>query len=233
VVDDDEFNRLVLRRLLPSPPLTLAMAVNGRAALEAARADWPDVVLLDLEMPVMDGYEAAARLRELQKEKGGKPLRIAAISSNDDPATMRRALEAGCDHYLVKPAPRESLYRLLAGEAVEQDTLASPLPPAGDGPPPHRLQLDPQLRDTLPGFLDSRRKLLEDAAAAIAQADRVQLRRVAHRLAGSLALYGFQWASLKTRSVEDEAHVGDLAAMAGRLEAVREHLASVEISYRT
>src|SRR6185295_15315078 len=59
VVDDDEFNRLVFRRMLPTPPLALTMAVNGRAALDAAKSDWPDVVLLDLEMPVMDGYEAA------------------------------------------------------------------------------------------------------------------------------------------------------------------------------
>jgi CheY-like chemotaxis protein len=181
-------------------------------------------------MPVMDGYAAAAGLRELQKANR-KPLRIIAISSNDDAAIMRRALEAGCDHYLVKPAPREALHRLLAGEAVEQDALASPSA-ASDGPPPPSLELDPQLRDTLPGFLDSRRKLLDEAAGASAAADRAALRRVAHRLAGSFALYGFQWASLKTRSVENEAHAGDLDGLSGRVEAVRVHLENVKISYR-
>jgi PAS domain S-box-containing protein len=114
VVDDDEFNRLVFRRMLPSPPLTLTMAVNGRAALDAARSDWPDVVLLDLEMPVMDGYEAAGRLRKMQGQ-AHKPLRIIAISSNDDTRSIERALNSGCDDYLVKPAARETLWAVLAG----------------------------------------------------------------------------------------------------------------------
>src|SRR5260370_19934369 len=69
VVDDDEFNRLVLKRSLPAPPLVLSMAVNGRAALAAAQREWPDVVLLDLEMPVMDGYQAARALRELERRE--------------------------------------------------------------------------------------------------------------------------------------------------------------------
>ena len=114
IVDDDDFNRMVLRRFLPSPPFEVEVAVNGRAALDAARRAWPDAVLLDLEMPVMDGYETAVRLRELERDGGRKRCTIVAISSNDERATVRRAFAAGCDHYHVKPAPRETLLRLLA-----------------------------------------------------------------------------------------------------------------------
>jgi PAS domain S-box-containing protein len=227
VVDDDEFNRLVLRRYLPSPPLTLAMAVNGRAALDAARNDWPDVVLLDLEMPVMDGYEAAAKLRELERE-GRKRLSIVAISSNDDEAIVKRALAAGCDHYLVKPAQRETLFRLLSGEAVPSTTAAAG---SSDGPPPKHLELNPQLSDKLPAFLASRRKVLEEAAAALAASDRAALRRLAHRLAGSFALFGFEWAAAKCRSVEHESAQGELAELAARLGAVGAHLDAVEIRF--
>jgi CheY-like chemotaxis protein len=227
VVDDDEFNRLVLRRILPSPPLTLAMAVNGRAALDAARSDWPDVVLLDLEMPVMDGYEAAAKLRELERE-GRKRLTIVAISSNDDEAIVQRALAAGCDHYIVKPAPREALFRLLAGESISVTAQK----PSGDGPPPKYLELNPQLSDKVPAFLASRRKVLEEAAAAIAASDRATLRRLAHRLAGSFALFGFEWASAKSRSVEHDAPHGVLAELAERITAVGAHLDTVEIRFQ-
>ena len=114
IVDDDEFNRLVLRRFLPSPAFEVEEAVNGRAALDAARRSWPDAVLLDLEMPVMDGWEFAARLRQLERENGRKRCTIVALSSNDEDAVVRRALAAGCDHYHVKPAPRDTLLRLLA-----------------------------------------------------------------------------------------------------------------------
>src|SRR5207237_4142809 len=115
VVDDDEFNRLVVRRYLPSPPLSVSMAVNGLAALDAVRREWPDVILLDLEMPVMDGYEAARRLREMERSEGRKRCSIIAFSSNDDPAIIQRALGAGCDQYVVKPVPRHVLWQLLIG----------------------------------------------------------------------------------------------------------------------
>jgi CheY-like chemotaxis protein len=114
IVDDDEFNRLVLRRFLPAPEFEVEEAVNGRAALDAARRDWPDAILLDLEMPVMDGVEFAERLRALELADGRKRCTIVALSSNDEDAVIRRALAAGCDHYHVKPAPRETLLRLLA-----------------------------------------------------------------------------------------------------------------------
>ncbi len=228
VVDDDEFNRLVLRRYLPSPPLTLTMAVNGRAALDAARADWPDVVLLDLEMPVMDGYEAATRLRELERE-GRKRLKIVAISSNDDEAIVQRALAAQCDHYLVKPAPRETLFRLLAGDAAGKPEAAAPA--AADGLPPQRVGVDPVLADKLPAFLASRRELLAEASAAASAGDRASVRRVAHRLAGGFALYGFSWASAQAQWVERNAPEGALGDLALRLASIVSHLDGVTVEY--
>src|SRR5436190_2328829 len=204
VVDDDEFNRLVLRRYLPSPPLKVEMAVNGRAALEAAQANWPDVVLLDLEMPVMDGYEAAVKLRSLQRE-GRTACRIIAISSNDDPAIMQRALDAGCDYYLVKPAARETLWGLIAGAHL-----------AGD--------VDADLRGTLPQFLASRRALLGEMSQALEDGDRVRFRRLAHKLSGSFALYGFKWAAEECRWLQAHAAAGQSAELARRIDALQVHL---------
>jgi len=113
VVDDDEFNRAVLRRSLPTPPFEVETVVNGRAALEAAKRAWPEAVLMDLEMPVMDGYEATRRLREMERSEGRARCTIIAVSSNDDQAVIQKALAAGCDHYMVKPAERNALLQLL------------------------------------------------------------------------------------------------------------------------
>ena len=226
VADDDEFNRLVLRHHLPAPPLNVVMAVNGRAAVEAATAEWPDVVLLDLEMPVMDGYDAARRLREIERERHRKRVLIVAISSNDEEAIVRRALAAGCDQYLVKPASREILWQILAGATV-------PLASGGAGPVAARVDddvaLDPDLQATLPGFLASRREALDEMPRALASGDRAGFKRLAHRLAGSFALYGFRWASAQARSIERDADAGDGAELAGRVAAIRAHLESVKI----
>jgi len=203
IVDDDEFNRLVLRRYLPTPPFEVEVAVNGRAALAAARRSWPDAVLLDLEMPVMDGYKAATALRALEREPGRKRLTIVAVSSNDEAKIIERARAAGCDHYLVKPAPREALLRILQSEVPSTD---------------------PDLKDTLPAFLASRRALLEEMPGALAGGDRKKFGRLAHKLAGSLVLYGFGWAAEECRGLHRDAAKGDAEDLVARTKAVRAHL---------
>jgi CheY-like chemotaxis protein len=228
IVDDDEFNRLVLRHCLPSPPFEVELAVNGRAALEAARNAWPDAVFLDLEMPVMDGYEAAAKLRQLEREGGRKRCIIVAISSNDEAAIIQRALQAGCDHYLVKPAPRETLLRILAGEAPEPPGGAAAPEAAQEDP----VELDPDLEASLPAFYASRRKALDEMPANLAADDRVRFKRLAHKLAGSFTMYGFRWAAAQCRALERDAPGGAAGELARRAAAVRAHLDTVKVSLR-
>jgi PAS domain S-box-containing protein len=225
IVDDDEFNRMVLRRYLPSPPYEVEMAVNGRAALDAARRNWPDVVLLDLEMPILDGYQTAARLRALEAEGGRQPCVIVAISSNDEETIMRRARAAGCDHYLVKPAPRDTLLRLLAGEAPP----APPAAPERAAAPEDAVEFDADLEAVLPAFLASRRALLGEMPDALAAGDRVRYKRLAHKLAGSFNLYGFRWAALQCRALERAAPALDAAELARGVEALHAHLDMVKV----
>jgi PAS domain S-box-containing protein len=227
VVDDDEFNRLVLRRYLPVPPLRVAFAVNGRAALEAAETEWPDVVLLDLEMPVMDGYQTAYKLREMERAQGRKRALIVAISSNDEERIVARARAAGCDEYLVKPAPREALWRILGASAGHAATESAPSAASASAP----VLVDEDLKAMLPEFLRSRRELLDEMPAALAAGDRTHLRRCAHRLAGSFALYGFAWAAAQCRALEHDAQDGGERSLEERVAAVRAHLDCVTIDY--
>jgi len=198
--------------------------VNGRAALDAAAADWPDAVLLDLEMPVMDGYEAAARLREIERTQHRKRCTIVAISSNDGPAIVARALDAGCDHFLAKPAARERLWAILSGAAAPPDAV-----PASDATNADPVLLDADLESSLAAFLDSRCRALDEMPAALAGGDREAFRRLAHRLAGSFALYGFGWAAARSRALERDALAGDPAALAAGVAALRAHLGGVTI----
>src|SRR5262245_31160268 len=207
VVDDDEFNRIALRRSLPNPPFEVELAVNGRAALAAARRAWPDVVLLDIEMPVMDGYQTAVKLRGLERE-GRKRLIIIAISSNDDDAIVKRALGAGCDHYIVKPAARDGLLQLLNADGSGTD----------DSP------IDGELKASLPAFLASRRRMLDEMPGALREGDRARFRRLAHKLAGGFALYGLEWAAEECRRLERDAADGEVAELAKRALVVRKRL---------
>jgi signal transduction histidine kinase/DNA-binding NarL/FixJ family response regulator len=218
VVDDDEYNIVVLKSLLPSPPLTVRTAVNGRVALELAREARPDVVFLDLEMPVMGGLETARQIRALQALLGQRPSVIAAFSAHDDEATRRRCLEEGFDLYLAKPSSREEVFAVLCGQ---DPALAASLTPADDG----RVWVEPGLMPLMPEFLSSRRQIAEELAAAVALGERDAIRTTAHKLAGSLAMYGFKAASSASRDLEQAAATEDFGALQARCTRITDMLA--------
>lgn len=118
VVDDDEFNLMVIASHLPQPPLQVTTAVNGRLALQAATHSRPDVVIMDVEMPIMGGLEALARIREYQAAQGQTPSYMVAYSGNDDPQSIEKFHAAGFDHCLKKPSGRESVLAVLAQAAA-------------------------------------------------------------------------------------------------------------------
>jgi signal transduction histidine kinase/DNA-binding NarL/FixJ family response regulator len=222
VVDDDEYNIVVLKSLLPSPPLTVRTAVNGRAALQLAAEARPDVIFLDVEMPVMGGLEAVRQIRDLQARRGERPSRIAAFSAHDDEATRRQCLDAGFDLYLAKPASREEVFAVLTGQ--DPATVAPAAMPADDG----RIWIEPGLMPLMDEFLASRRQMAEDLAAAVAAGERETIRATAHRLSGSLAMYGFRDASRASRALEQAAPAEDLDALRRRCDALAAMLAQAQ-----
>jgi CheY-like chemotaxis protein len=110
VVDDHADAADSLAVLLRMEGHDVRVARNGPAAVEAAQADPPDVVLLDLGMPGMDGFEVARRLRQGPAAK----TFIAALTGWGQEEDRRRTREAGFDHHLVKPADPDDLRELLA-----------------------------------------------------------------------------------------------------------------------
>ncbi len=114
VVDDNRDAAETLAALLRLKGHSVATAHDGHMALELARSWLPELVLLDLGMPGMDGFEVARRIRELP---GLERITIAALTGWGQQADRRRTAEAGFDHHLVKPVDVKILEELLAGLA--------------------------------------------------------------------------------------------------------------------
>jgi len=112
VVDDNTDSAETMAEMLKLWGHEVQMAFDGPGALEAARAQMPDAVLLDVGLPVMDGYETARRLR--QEGLGGKLL--VAVTGYGAAEDRRRAAEAGFDSHLTKPVSPEALRAILAGK---------------------------------------------------------------------------------------------------------------------
>jgi CheY-like chemotaxis protein len=111
VVDDNADSAETMAEMLKMWGHEVHTAHDGPGALEAARAQQPDAVLLDLGLPIMDGYETARRLR--QEGLAGKLLiAVTGFGSAED---RRRAAEAGFDTHLVKPVSPEALRKVLLG----------------------------------------------------------------------------------------------------------------------
>jgi two-component system, cell cycle response regulator DivK len=110
VVDDIADSRFVLSKLMLSSDYRVVEAADGAGAIEAARRERPDLVLLDLNLPVMDGLEVARRLRELPHMRN---VPIVAVTAYDYYGIREAALEAGCDEYLAKPLDFELLARVV------------------------------------------------------------------------------------------------------------------------
>jgi CheY-like chemotaxis protein len=115
VVDDNVDAAESLALLLRLEGHDVRVAHDGPAALEAVEADPPDLVFLDIGMPVMNGYDVARRLRQ---RPGLESLVLVAMTGWGQAEDRRRSQEVGFDHHLIKPVEPEALHRLLAGTRV-------------------------------------------------------------------------------------------------------------------
>jgi two-component system chemotaxis response regulator CheY len=104
VVDDSAVIRKVARRILESMDFVIAEAEDGRAALDCCRERMPDAILLDWNMPEMDGFSF---LKEIRREPGGRKPKIIFCTTENDVAAIARAMHAGADEYIMKPFDRE------------------------------------------------------------------------------------------------------------------------------
>jgi signal transduction histidine kinase/DNA-binding response OmpR family regulator len=115
LADDNPQNVQLVQAYLENDGHLLDVVHDGTAAIERFRAGRYDVVLMDVEMPGMDGYRATAAMRAIERERGDAPIPVIALTANAMPDDERRSLQAGCTVHLTKPFSRGQLRRALAG----------------------------------------------------------------------------------------------------------------------
>jgi signal transduction histidine kinase/CheY-like chemotaxis protein len=130
VAEDNPINQTVATRLLESRGHQVTVAANGREALAALQQDSFDLVLMDLQMPEMDGFEATAAIRDRECATGKHQL-VVAMTAHAMKGDDRRCLDAGMDGYLAKPIRSEAVDALLDGFPAN---LAAPKRPASGQP---------------------------------------------------------------------------------------------------
>ena len=229
VAEDNPYNQAVMEDLLPRRGHTVHVAGNGRAALTALEQDHFDVMLLDIHMPELDGFQVVAVQR--QREQGtGRHLPVIALTARSADGERERCLQAGMDDYLAKPVRAAELFaaidRVVSGEefsrAVESDTgfpsgLLDPaaLLAACDGDAELLRKLCQHFRAFVPGRL-------AEASEALRDRNTLRLREAAHKLGGMIS-------SFSSTAAEAAALLGRLGSEGKIEEAVQTHSRLTEI----
>lgn len=200
VVEDNPVNRQVAVMMLSKLGCKCDVATNGQEAVDAvARQDY-QLVFMDCQMPVMDGFAAASEIR--RREAGERHVRIVALTANAMQGDRERCLSAGMDDYVSKPINPLELEAALQRSDVRQQTPSKPLPAIADTTDPiiDDSALESLLaatdRDTLKAVVEMIHSDGHSAVEELRQAERVgdpvTVSRTAHRLKGSSGTLGLR-----------------------------------------
>ena len=116
IVEDNEMNRDMLSRRLERRGFTVVMAVDGGEGVAMARSEAPDLVLMDMSLPVMNGWEATQAIRA---DESIAHLPVIALTAHSMPGDREKAMEAGCNDYDTKPVDLPRLLAKMAALGVE------------------------------------------------------------------------------------------------------------------
>ena len=177
LADDSHDNRFLIGRFLLGTSHSLSEVEDGRAALARLEAETFDLILLDMDMPVLDGFETARALRARELRDGLPRTPILALTAYALAEERERCLSAGCDVHLAKPITKAQLLDALARCA--------------ERPEPIEVRLDPEIADLVPGYLAARREDARLLQAAAQAGEWDQARRIGHTIRGTGGSYGF------------------------------------------
>jgi PAS domain S-box-containing protein len=147
LAEDHAVNREVAQEMLASMGVSVSLAENGREALDLARENDYDVILMDIQMPGMDGFEAARQIRSMDRS-GAQSVPILALTAHAMKGDREKSLAAGMNDHITKPIEPEELNVVLRRWLPVEKCVAGETPAAASGRPPRGTQ---RLRLTLPG----------------------------------------------------------------------------------
>ena len=225
LVEDNAVNRKVMLHVLGKLGVVPEIAVNGREAVQAASRERFDLILMDCQMPEMDGFEATEEIRRVEEHTGTRQT-IVAMTANAMPGDRERCIGAGMDDYLVKPIEPEAVKKMLlryspatlAEAAIDADRLDKTF----GGDPAFQ-------REMIELYLASTRPLLDKIQAALDARDVQACKRAAHEVKGASAYVAAGTMAELARAIEHAAQVKNWALAREKLAAMEAEFGRVEL----
>ena len=208
LADDNADNRTLVKAYLQSPYYSLDIAGDGQEALEKFKTSGYDIVLMDIQMPLMDGYKTTSAIRTFERRAERTPTPIVALTAYAHKEEVDRMYECGCSAHLAKPVKKSVLLELIGelcapvreNKIRREKPTEQPTTGSGDAATSalhatsHNIAFcgDDAIRSLVPGYLKSMTECLSHMTSALQSGDLETIRRIAHDMKGTGVGYGFK-----------------------------------------
>jgi CheY-like chemotaxis protein/HPt (histidine-containing phosphotransfer) domain-containing protein len=234
LADDHPANRMVIEHFLKGTPVRLAVAEDGRAAVAKFKEGRFDAVLMDIEMPVMDGYQATRAIRRFERKAGLAATPVIALTAHVFTEQKNMCFASGCTDFLTKPVKRAALLERLRGVAA---AMPDAPPDSTEQSAPGQLirqgrplvVMDPDLLELASFFMDSMREDLAQMRQALDAEDMQTIRRLGHSHKGAASTYGFPFLSVLGVRIKEAAERNDKKELELLFLELEQYLDTVEI----
>lgn len=242
LADDSEDNRFLIRSYLRNTPVTLDFAENGVIALEKLLANEYDLVLMDVHMPELDGYEATKKFREWEIASERHPLPVIALTADAFKEAKEKSEIAGFTDFLTKPIRKTTLVNAIARHVTHSKSAASLLSfgnsgirddrTAQENHDDHTVVIDSSLSDIVPIFLSNIRENPEKILQALDVGNFDLPRTLGHNMKGTGTAYGFRPITELGEEIETAAKAGDADTIRRKAAELAAFLEQVKVEYQ-
>lgn len=226
VVDDVEDNRLLVQLYLRNLPYRLTFARDGEEALRKHRATRFDLILMDMHMPKMNGYETTMQIRNEEKRAATPYTPIIVLTANALQEQTEKCLLAGCDRHLTKPINREALQRTISDVMNQHEGFEGE-----DAPLDSVVYVRQTLSELVPDFLEKRRADFLRCGTALSEHNYDEIAKLGSSLKGICGSFGFEELSNIGREIHRAAQIRDDSRVKSLYLSAIERLGKLEVRY--
>ena len=231
LADDSSDNRFLIQSYLKQFDCPIEIAQNGQEAVDKFRSGRFDVVLMDVEIPVMDGYAATREIRRYERETGMPLTPVVALTAHAFADMAEKSREAGFTAHLTKPIRKATLLNVLAGYSGQPASADEPAPPPDEPGDGLVVRVEPDIQDVVPAYLDKRRKDIPTYRRALENQDFETLSMLGHKMKGTGAGYGFPVLTEIGGAIERAALSKDSGSIAADVDRLARYVDNVKLDY--
>ena len=241
LAEDFVHNRLIIEKYLKNTPFHIDIAENGAVAVDKYKSSSYDLVLMDLQMPVMDGFEATREIRRYEKETGREPVPIIALTAHAFKEDMDKSLQAGCNEHAIKPIKKKHLLKLISryisaeakvaktdkGESAPDSQSTSDVKGAGS-----IVSLDKDFAEIIPVFINDVIQSVSTMKEALSVNDFQTIHKISHQIKGAGGGYGLEVVSEIGNVINMAAKQKNGTEISKLLEKLIHYLQHIKITFK-